>query len=107
MGIERRASERVRKKIHLRVNPPGQAATILDISLHGLLIESSKHYEPNTAVRLKLMLPGGIEFQCDADVIWVNPKTTTAPIYRVALQFTNLSEADLAALKKVLQEERV
>ncbi|NQU95805.1 MAG: PilZ domain-containing protein [Candidatus Omnitrophica bacterium] len=105
MGIERRAGERVRKKIHLRVDPPGHAADILDISLHGLLIESSKHYVPNAAVRLTLMLPAGMEFQCDANVVWVNPQTTTAPIYKVALQFTSLSEADLATLKKVLQNE--
>ena len=102
MEDSRRASERFKRRFNARMYPYGQAVNTLDISLGGISVESPKYYAPDSVVNLEITLPDDTAYQCDATVVWIEPKTTTASVYTIGLQFIDRSEAQIETLKKVL-----
>lgn len=121
MISNRRAHKRYKKAIFFRiVTPEPRELTSIDISLGGLLFESGTFCNVNQMLSLEIIIPNRKSIPCEARIAWVypvqsqklrssgrglngvNPGKKTAPIYKVGLQFLNLSSRDQEKLKNFI-----
>ena len=101
MSTERRGSKQGKKRFFFKVPELGpRQHPCVDISLHGLLIKSTKYIVLDKRLDIQLMLPDGEPMICKTKVSWIRPNIRSAPLYKVGLAFIDLSPEDKERLEK-------
>jgi len=112
MISNRRAHKRYKKAVFFRIiTPEPRELTSLDISLGGLLFESGIFYDVNQTLPLEIIIPNRKPIPCEARVAWVYPVQSQKlrfsgrglnGVYKIGLQFLNLSNRDQEKLKNFI-----
>lgn len=103
---DRRVFARIRKTLPIRFLASGQDeecnAETVDISAHGIGIESQEKLSPQTRLEMWLELPGNRgPFYTRGEVVWSRPLTDTTK-HRTGIQ---LEKAELMGLAPILWEK--
>lgn len=78
-----------------------ETCSIVDISVSGMKLISSNHYEINQPLRVTFILPGStIPIRGDVIVIYQQPRNS---LLHTGVQFTNLGLIEFAILKKYIE----
>jgi len=103
MPCERRASERVKKPIFVKINSFGPNEKYpIDISLDGFLIESGRFYDINHELEAELIIREASTIHVKTRVVWIYPKTKNAPCFQLALQFLDMSKEERNSLSSYI-----
>jgi hypothetical protein len=78
-----------------------ETCSIVDISVSGMKLISSNHYEINQPLRVTFILPGStIPIRGDVIVMYQQPRNS---LLHTGVQFTNLGLVEFALLKKYIE----
>jgi len=95
--IERREYRRFYKTFPVLISTPNVEKKIktIDVSLGGCAIYYSQtYYDRGYTISLEIILSREETFKCDAEVVWIKPKSRFATAYKVGLKFLNISLYD-------------
>ena len=105
MTTDRRKYPRVKKPVYFQITSGSVAKNqALDISLEGILINSSRFYNTNQNISLNLFIANEQAIPCEAEVIWIYPRTKNAVNYKVGLHFTKMENSDRDKLSRYISE---